>query len=178
MRRYRAALLVIRTFLGVVYLSNGLAKLFGFHTVTIGPWKTYLINRADALGIQTANSRSAPGFLHDLGNVVISNWAVLQWLLTLGELAVGIGLLLGLLSRVSALGGLLIALAPFVFSLGNTGTWTYDYLFEPVTLLALALIPSLPGLDSHLPWGKSRSSTKTAPNNNDKAAASTTELAR
>jgi uncharacterized membrane protein YphA (DoxX/SURF4 family) len=77
--------------------------------------------------------------------------------LTVGELAVGIGLLLGLLSRISAIAGLLLALGTFVFTLGASNTWTYDYLFEPVTLLALSLVPSLPGLDSYLPWTKSLS---------------------
>jgi thiosulfate dehydrogenase [quinone] large subunit len=156
-RRYRAALVLIRTFLGLVYFTNGLAKLFSFHTVVIGTWTTNLINRADALNIQRNNTASAPGFLHHLGNVVVSNWGVVQWLLTVGELAVGIGLLLGLLSRISAIAGLLLALGTFVFTLGASNTWTYDYLFEPVTLLALSLVPSLPGLDSYLPWTKSLS---------------------
>lgn len=154
--RYRTALVVLRSFLGVVYLTNGLAKLFGWHAVTIGTWHTYLINRDDALGIQKSNTATAPWPLHDLGNVVISNWGAFQWLLTLGELTIGLGLLLGLLSRLSALGGLMLALAPFAFTLGNSGTWTYDYLFEPIGLLTLLMAPSLPGLDSRLPWGKAR----------------------
>ncbi len=116
--RQRAALLVHRSFIGIVYLSNGLAKLFSFHTVSVGPWRTYLINREDALGIQRANSGSAPGFLHSLGTVVVSNWGAFQWLLTAGELAVGLGLVLGILGRLSAVGGLVLALPPFVFTLG------------------------------------------------------------
>jgi len=150
MHRHRAALVVVRTFLGIVYLSNGLAKLFTIHSVTIGPWRSYLIDRADALGILKANSRGAPAPLHDLAGVVIDHWGVAQWLLTLGELAVGVGLLLGLLSQLSALAGLLLALSTFVFALA-AGAWTYDYLFEPVILAALALTPALPGLDSRLP---------------------------
>lgn len=147
--RYQWALVALRTFLGVVYLSNGLAKLFDLHVVSVGPWTTYLINRHDALGIQKANTNSSPGFLHDLGTFVINNWGVFQWLLTAGELAVGIGLLIGVLSRASTGVGLLLALAPFVFTLG-AHTWTYDYLFEPVTLGILATVPSLPGVDSYI----------------------------
>jgi thiosulfate dehydrogenase [quinone] large subunit len=153
---YRSALVVVRTFLGIVYFSNGLAKLFGFHDLNIGLWKTFLINRDDALNLQTGNTSSSSGFLHDIGTLVIANWGVFQWLLTLGELAVGLGLLLGLLSRLTAIGGFLLAFSTFIFTLG-AGTWTFDYLFEPVLFVALAIAPPLPGLDSRLPWRTSRS---------------------
>lgn len=73
----------------------------------------------------------------------------MQWLLTLGELDVGIGLLLGLLSQISAAAGFLLSFSTFVFALAANG-WTYDYLFEPVILGALAFAPFLPGLDSRL----------------------------
>jgi hypothetical protein len=89
---YRSALIVVRTFLGIVYFTNGMAKLFGLHDVTIGLWHTSLINRDDALNIQMGNTSSSPGFIHDFGNLVIANWGAFQWLLTLGELAVGLGL--------------------------------------------------------------------------------------
>ena len=154
--RYRTVLVVIRSFLGIVYLTNGLAKLFSFHSLTIGPWKSYLIDRTDALGILKSNSKSAPVPLHDLANVVIDHWAVMQWLLTLGELAVGIGLLLGLLSQFSAAAGFALSFSTFVFALGTNG-WTYDYLFEPVILAALAFAPRLPGLDSRLGLDRLRS---------------------
>jgi thiosulfate dehydrogenase [quinone] large subunit len=153
---YRTALVVVRTFLGIVYLSNGLAKLFGLHDVTIGLWHTFLINRDDALNIQTGNTSSSPGLIHDFGNIVIANWGAFQWLLTLGELAVGLGLLLGVLGRLTAIGGFLLAFSTFIFTLG-AGTWTFDYLFEPALFVALAIAPPLPGLDSRLPWGRSSS---------------------
>lgn len=73
----------------------------------------------------------------------------MQWLLTLGELAVGIGLILGLFSQISAAAGFLLAFSTFIFALAANG-WTYDYLFEPVILGALAFAPALPGLDSRL----------------------------
>lgn len=60
MSRYRAVLVALRSFLGIVYLTNGLAKVFSFHSVTIGPWKSYLIDRSDALGILRSNSKGRP----------------------------------------------------------------------------------------------------------------------
>jgi thiosulfate dehydrogenase [quinone] large subunit len=153
--RARSALLVLRTFLGIIFFTNGLAKVFEFHTVTLGPWKTVLLNRGDALGIQSGNSASAPGVLHDLGMLVVTYWGVFQWLLTLAELAIGIGLLLGLLSWIALIGGLLLTLTNFLFSLGAE-VWAFDYLIEPVLFIVLLIGPPLPGLDSRLPWGRRR----------------------
>ena len=76
--------------------------------------------------------------------------------LTFAELAVGLALLLGLLSRLTVIGGFLLAFSTFIFTLGAE-TWTFDYLFEPVLFLALAIAPPLPGLDSRMPWGRPRS---------------------
>ena len=150
---YVTALLVVRTFLGLVYLTNGLAKLFGFHDVTILLWHTFLINRDDAFNIQMGNTSSSPGFLHDLGTIILANWVIFQWLLTAGELAVGLGLVLGILGKLTATGGFLLAFMTFIFTLG-AGTWTFDYLFEPALFVALIISPPLPGLDSRLQWGK------------------------
>jgi len=156
--RARSALLVLRTFLGIIFFTNGLAKVFEFHTVVIGPWRMTLLNRGDALGIQTGNSASAPGFLHDLGMLVVAYWGAFQWLLTLAELAIGIGLLLGLLSWIALVGGLALTLTNFAFSLGAE-VWAFDYLIEPVLFIVLLMAPALPGLDSRLPWGRSRAAS-------------------
>ncbi len=149
--RCRSALVVVRTFLGIVYLANGLAKLFGFHSVVIGPWRSTLLNRGDAFGIQSGNTQTSPGFLHDLGMLIVTNWDAFQWLLTAGELAIGLGLLLGMLSRLTYLGGLVLALTTFIFTLG-ADVWMFDYLFEPALFVVLLIGPRLPGVDSRMPW--------------------------
>src|SRR6266851_5615996 len=100
-----------------------------------------------------SSPNSSPGLLHDFGLLIIANWGVFQWLLTLGELGVGLGLLFGVLGRLTAIGGFLLAFATFIFTLG-AGTWTFDYLFEPVLFVVLAIAPPLPGL--RLPWGTPR----------------------
>jgi thiosulfate dehydrogenase [quinone] large subunit len=153
--RCRSALVFVRTFLGIVYFTNGLAKLFGFHTVILGPWKMTFINLGDAFLIHSGNTGTSPGFLHDIGLLIVSNWGVFQWLLTAAELAIGLGLLFGILGRLTALGGLALALSTFIFTLGAE-LWAFDYLFEPALFLALLIAPPLPGLDSRLPWGQAR----------------------
>lgn len=145
------ALLALRSFVGVVYFTNGLAKLAGFSHFSIGPWSQYLINQDGARTILASNVHNAQagiGVFRDLANnVVLPNWNVIGWVVTAGELAVGVGLMLGILGRVAALAGFVMAFLLFIWALG-AGGWTYDYLFEPVLLAILALTPGLPGLDS------------------------------
>jgi thiosulfate dehydrogenase [quinone] large subunit len=145
------ALVALRSFMGIVYFTNGLAKLAGFSHFSIGPWSQYLINRDDARGILASNVHNAQfgiGVFRDFAtSVVLPNWDVIGWVVTAGELAVGLGLLLGIFGRVAALGGFAMAFLLFIWALGS-GVWTYDYLFEPVLLAILVFTPGLPGLDS------------------------------
>ena len=151
MHAWRWSLVAVRSFLGVVYLTNGLAKLIGFSHFSIGPWAQYLIDRAGARGIlaaNVANPHLGIGPFRGFATVVLlPNWGVIGWVVTAGELAVGLGLLLGILGRLAALGGFLMAFLLFIWAFG-AGGWTYDYLYEPVLLAILALTPGLPGLDS------------------------------
>lgn len=152
-RSWGRALVALRAFLGVVYLSNGAAKLFSFSGFSIGPWRQFLIDRNGARSILASNVHNPDfgvGIARDVANnLILPNWSWIQWLITLGEVAVGLGLLLGILGRLAALGGFLMAFPLFIFALG-AGGWTYDYLFEPVLLGILMLTPNLPGLDGVL----------------------------
>lgn len=154
MSSWRWALVALRSFVGIVYFTNGLAKLIGFSHFSIGPWAQYLIDRGGAHGILAANvsnMHTGIGVFRDFAtNVVLPNWNVIGWVVTAGELAVGVGLMLGILGRAAALGGFFMAFLLFIWALG-AGGWTYDYLFEPVLLAILVFTPKLPGLDG-LVW--------------------------
>ncbi len=154
---WSAALVVLRTFLGIAYFTNGLAKLIGFSNFTIGPWTQYLINRPGAKGVLTYDVHNphygiplARDFAH---NFVLPNWDVIGWVVTAGELGVGIALLLGIFGRLGAFAGFLMALMLFIWDLG-AGGWTYDYLYDVVLLGILMLTPNLPGLDRLMPWSR------------------------
>ncbi len=151
MSSWRWALVALRTFMGIVYFTNGLAKLFNLGHFNIGPWSQFLINRDQARGILTGEVRN-PDFgisiLRDFAhNFVLPNWDVLGWVVTAGELSVGLGLLLGVYARAAAVGGFLMAFLLFLWDLGGGG-WTFDYLYDVVLLGILVLPPKLPGLDS------------------------------
>lgn len=154
-------LAALRIFVGLIFLLNGLAKLFGFSVITIGPYQANLINR-DAVGFildfevnqNPANGGPGtelpllPGLVNDL---IVPNIGFFSWLVTFVELGVGLALVLGLASRGAALVGLgqQLFLALVYFS---SNRWLFEQPHEYVPLAILALIPAgrVWGLDGRL----------------------------
>jgi thiosulfate dehydrogenase (quinone) large subunit len=140
------ALVVLRAFFGIVYLANGLAKVTGVGSVDIGPWRTFLINLSTTQGILRHDARTSIAPYHDFAfNVVLPHFSLFGPLITLAEIAVGLGLLTGVLGRWAALGGALLALNVGIAAIG-AGEWTFEYLLEIVPLACLVFlhIPGLP----------------------------------
>ena len=134
-------------------MSNGLAKVFNVGSVDWGCFSFVLINRDAARGIATdAANRTAitplGAFYHD---VVLSNWGVFGVLLTIGEVAVGLGLILGVATRLSALGGLLF-IGPIWIMLWHTNLYLSEYPLDLVPLVVFAIVPAgrVLGLDRAL----------------------------
>ncbi|WP_344602714.1 DoxX family protein [Streptomyces glaucus] len=108
----RYALLPLRVFLGVTFLYAGLDKLTD---------SAFLAEAgAGSIGdmMRTVRDSSALPALVDLA---LENPVGFGYAIALGELAVGIGTLLGLFTRLAALGGALISL-----SLWLTVSWASD----------------------------------------------------
>lgn len=154
---WSTALVALRAFLGLVYFTDGLAKLIGFSGFAIGPWSQYLINRPGSKGVLTYlvhNPHYGIPLARDFAQkFVLPNWDVIGWVVTAGELGVGIALLLGIFSRLGAFAGFLMALMLFIWNLG-AGGWTWEYLYDVVLLGILMLTPNLPGLDRFMPWSR------------------------
>ncbi len=159
---------LLRIFFGIVYLSNGLAKITGTSSVSLGPWRSFLINSDGARGILRHDAATSIGPYHDLVfNVILPHYSIFGAVVTAAEIAVGVGLLTGILGRLAALGGALLTLNVQVAAIGG-GEWTYEYLVELVPLLYLAAVPSghlrildrLPGLGRPVP---ARSASRTGP---------------
>jgi thiosulfate dehydrogenase [quinone] large subunit len=152
---------VLRVFFGIVYLTNGLSKITGTSGFSLGPWKSFLINYDGAREILRHDAATSIGPYRDLVvNVILPHYSIFGAAVTVAEIAVGVGLITGVLGRVAALGGALLTLNVQVAALG-AGEWTYEYLVELVTLLFLAAVPSghiralerIPGLHRLLtPW--------------------------
>jgi len=149
-------LAVVRILLGFTFLSNGLAKLFGFSEVAFGPVVANLINRADArfildVEVNKNAQRLLPPIRWITNEVVLPNWGLFGWALTAVELAAGLLLVLGLLPRIGAL----LALGPVVFLFFvylSNDRWLPERFVELVPLLVLAVVPSgyAWGLDQRL----------------------------
>jgi uncharacterized membrane protein YphA (DoxX/SURF4 family) len=144
-------LAALRIFVGLIALSNGLAKLFSFREIDIGPYFVTLVDRAEARAIlETEASRNdlplVPTIVNDF---VLPNYEWMQWLLTFTELGTGALLILGLLSRGAALVVFLQHFGLQILYL-SSGRFMWEQPHEWVPPLILALVPA------GLVWGLDR----------------------
>ncbi len=146
---------VLRIFFGLIYLSNGLAKLFGNGTYDLGFATFGLLWLPQARFIADAASKDT--FLAPLGavfqNVVLPNWDAFGVFLTVVEIVAGLALLFGVLSRAAAVGNLLL-IGPiwlmYLFSGAVQYVWTYPVDLVPLLLLAIVPAGRMWGLDGRL----------------------------
>jgi thiosulfate dehydrogenase [quinone] large subunit len=145
---------VLRIFTGLVWLSNGLAKTFGTGSFDLGFFSFTLIDKGSAKNILTgAASRTGIRPLGDVyQNLILAHWGFWSVFLNLAELAVGIGLVLGVATRLAAVGGLLL-IGPIWIMLWHTHLYLWEYPAEdlfPLVLLAIAPAGRQFGMDQRL----------------------------
>ncbi len=138
------AFTALRVFTGLVWLTNGLAKLIGKATYDLGFLSFNLVTRGVAESI--AKDASAQTYIEPLGafyrDVVLPNFGFFGWFLTVAELAVGLGLVLGVLPRAAALGGLLL-IGPIYLMLLHTNLYLWQYPAEDLfPLVLLTIVPT------------------------------------
>jgi len=142
----------LRIFFGLIFLSTALSKIFEVNRLDWGVFSFTLINRSASRGIlSNAVASTGIGPLRTIFDWVLANWGFFQWFLTLAELAIGLGLLVGIAARLAAVGGLLL-LAPIWLMLWDTSLYLWEYPLDLVPLALLAIVPagrSL-GLDGRL----------------------------
>ena len=133
----------LRILFGLVWLSTAFSKIFGVNSVDWGPVSFTLIDRSAARGILTgavAKTWIAP--LRTIyTDLVLANWGFFQWFLTVAELAIGLGLLFGIATRLAAVGGLLL-ITPIWLMLWDTSLYLWEYPLELFPLLLLAIVPA------------------------------------
>jgi uncharacterized membrane protein YphA (DoxX/SURF4 family) len=141
-------LAAFRIYAGLVLFANGVAKLFEFRDIDVGPYQAFLINKDGARTILDfeVNERGGDGtdvpLLKDVVNdVFLPNWDVFQWLVTALELGAGAALILGLASRAAALAALGQQLF-LALVYASSGRWLFEQPHEWVPLLILALVPA------------------------------------
>ncbi len=135
----RYALLPLRVFLGVTFIYAGLDKLTNSAFMSE--------SGAGSIGdmMRTVRDSSAIPALVDLA---LKNPVGFGYAIALGELAVGIGTLIGLLTRLAALGGALISL-----SLWLTVSWASDpYYYGNDLAYLMAWLPWFSPAPPCSPW--------------------------
>jgi uncharacterized membrane protein YphA (DoxX/SURF4 family) len=149
------AFAALRIFFGVIWLTNGLAKLFDVGAYDLGFVTFGLLWQPQAQFI--ANDASSTTFLAPLGafyrDVVLPNYGVFGPFLTLVEIAAGLALLFGVLTRAAALGTLALIGPIWVMYLASPATqylWTYPVDLVPLALLAIYPSGRTWGLDGKL----------------------------
>lgn len=140
-------LAALRIFFGLILFSNGVAKLFESTAIEVGPYRSFLIDKAGARTILDfeVNKRNGgtdvPGLPALVNDVILPNYGVFQWVITAVELGVGAALIVGLATRVAALIGLGQQLFLQLVYL-SSGRWTWEQPHEWVPLLILVLVPA------------------------------------
>jgi thiosulfate dehydrogenase [quinone] large subunit len=100
---------MLRIFIGYIFLQAGFNKV-NMHFLT-EPILQETIYKWINQGIENQT------FLHFLQTIVLPHWQIFSYLVTIGEMAVGLSYIFGFLVRPAALGGLLMN-ATFVLAAG------------------------------------------------------------
>jgi uncharacterized membrane protein YphA (DoxX/SURF4 family) len=142
--RIAKGLAAFRIFVGMVWLGNGLAKVFNHQDFDLGVVSFSLISRDTARGLLESYTGPKSHAIAPLKSVyrdlVLANWGVFQWLLTAAELVVGVSLVLGIASRLGPLLALALILPLWVMNFDNN-----RYLFEwPLDIVPLAILAAVP----------------------------------
>ncbi len=146
-RALARGLAVLRIFFGLILFSNGLAKLFSFTEVFIGPYKATLIDRPEARSILDfeVNRRNGgtdiPLLKPIVNDVMLAHWNIFEWVTTAIELGAGLALILGVASRGAALVGLGQQLFLQLVYL-SSARFMWEQPHEWVPLLILAIVPA------------------------------------
>lgn len=112
----RYSLLPLRIFLGVTFVYAGLDKLMS---------DTFFTDSAPGSLVGTLNAVKSSSAIPAMIDLALKNPHGFGYAIALGEIAVGLGTLVGLLSRIAALGGAAISL-----SLWLTVSWaTHPYYY-------------------------------------------------
>lgn len=131
-----------RIFIGAIWASNALAKLFGQSAFDWGFISFTLVDRGSARSIlQDASATTFQPLRAIYQDLILANWGFFQWFLTIAELAIAVSLLFGIASRLGATAGLLL-IGPIWIMLLHRNLYLWEYPLDLVPLLILAVVPA------------------------------------
>lgn len=141
------AILLLRVTFGLVFLTNGLAKLPMFEGINYFPFPGFLIDYDGARNSLDADTRGHPiGLYRDfVENVILENYTLFGVALVIVEIAAGLMLVLGAFASLAAL---LAFGSLFHIWFANWGRyhdqqlWSWEAPITWLSLLALAFLAS------------------------------------
>jgi thiosulfate dehydrogenase [quinone] large subunit len=88
---------IVRILTGAIFVAEGMSKIFGD-----------FVRGGFAKSLREISAEAWPMWASFLRSIVLPNAGAFGWLFALAELSLGIGLLLGLLSRVASICGVIL----------------------------------------------------------------------
>lgn len=144
---------LLRIGYGLVFLTNGIAKLPGVGN-KIPPFKGFLIGRDGARSILQADTQGHPigAYKHLVDDVILAHWNIFGTLVTVTELFIGVCLVLGLLTPIAALMGAAFQMHLNFATIHRGDVWLWESAVEWMPLLTLACMRAgrYWGLDTRL----------------------------
>lgn len=145
----------LRIFFGLIWLTNGLAKLIGIGAYDLGPvtFGLLFLPQAQFIANDAADGTALAPLAAFYQNVVLPNFGFFGAFLTVAEIAAGLALLFGVLTRAAALGTLMLITPIWLMYLVSDATqylWTYPVDLVPLLLLAIVPAGRTAGFDGRL----------------------------
>jgi uncharacterized membrane protein YphA (DoxX/SURF4 family) len=140
-RLFTLGVFILRVGFGLVFLTNGLAKVRGVDN-HIPPFRGFLIDFNGARSILQSDTSGHPAGLYKriIDDVVLANFGAFGALLTVTELLIGICLILGVVTPIAALVAAAFALHLNFANIHRDDKWLWEYAIEWLPLLSLALM--------------------------------------
>lgn len=144
-RAFPLAILLLRVTFGLLFLSNGLAKLPGFEDLDYAPFPGFLISYDGARNSLNSDTSGHPvGLYRDLvDSVILENFGIFGSALVATEIGVGVLLVVGAFSSAAAIVGFLSLFHIWFANLGrytDRSLWAWEGPIEWLPLLALCFL--------------------------------------
>ncbi|MEO8431842.1 MAG: DoxX family membrane protein [Acidobacteriota bacterium] len=135
---------LVRMAAGVIFIAEGLSKILGD-----------FVHGGFAKSAQEMQATAWPFWGMLLRSVVLPHAAVFAWVVAIGELALGVALLLGLLTRAASAAGVLLMLTILLGQShpGAGATWDRWITAGLSTKFAILLLLLLAAADAGRVWG-------------------------
>lgn len=145
LRAFPLAILLLRVTFGLLFLSNGLAKLPGLEDLNYAPFPGFLISYDGARNSLASDTDGHPiGAYRDfVDNVIIEHFGPFGVALVATEIGVGVLLIVGAFSSVAALVGFFSLFHIWFANWGryhDRSLWAWEGPIEWLPLLALAFL--------------------------------------